>query len=127
MYDLPSHDIALGLILPTLGLIGARGCFYGLICVRVDDFFAELLISTPLTFFGGSLRHVLDTGWNFIVGFEVHGVGNLNVTVEAGPVRIVGKVGGIDDKVEQFQAFGEFVGEFVSLIKLLFLSRRQQG
>ena len=69
----------------------------------------------------------LTPGRNFIVRFKVHGVGDFNVTVEAGPVWIVGEVGGVDGKVEQFQAFGELVGEFVGLIKLRFLSRCQQG
>lgn len=124
MYNLPGRDIALDLNLLALG---ARECFYSLVCVRVDDFVAELLASTPLAFFGRSLRHVLDTSWNFIVGFEVHGVSDFNMTAEAGPVWIIGEVGGVDDKVEQFQAFGELVGEFVGLIKLLFLSRCQQG
>jgi hypothetical protein len=103
---------------------GARGCFRGLVC---DEPVAELSTSTPLTLFGRSVRHILDTGRNFIVGFEVHGVGDFNMTVEARPAWIVGKAGGIDDKVVQFQAFGELVGEFIGLIELLFLSRRQQG
>jgi hypothetical protein len=115
---LPGRDIALSLSLPALG---ARGCFRGLVCD------AELSTSTPLPLFGRSVRHILDTGRNFIVGFEVHGVGSFNITVEARPAWIVGKAGGIDDKVVQFQAFGELVGEFIGLIELLFLSRRQQG
>lgn len=118
VFKLPGCDIALSLSLPALG---ARGCFRGLV---YDEPVAELSISTPLALFGRSVRHILDTGRNFIVGFEVHGISDFNMTVEARPAWIVGKAGRIDAKVEQFQAFGELVSEFIGLIELLFLSRR---